>query len=460
METSKGQGKGVLGNAAMNLFYFTCDFLSMAAQVWMILQLAGGICQAKWIGKWRYIGQAGLIVLIAGCKVWSDSLAPYQFSSGFLVFLALILSAGIVIIYYCRFWDIFCMNIMICMGVALIDFLIQTCVYLILDRLGGQKELLLSAGAVRGCYLLAGGGLAVPAGMALRRWMGQKGQEFSSQGFRYCRKLILLMIPMAVCVVYFQRVYLNVVTQELLSRWWNFIAGAGIAVMAFLAYHIWQKRKEEGRFYQMKGEMLEARYQELLREQEEKAILVHDMRNHMLAIRRMAEAGRLEEIVDYTEQIVKAFRQGQNRNWTNHELLNLILNMKFQEAERAQVKVWCECDDMSGLLLTELELCAIFSNLLDNAIEANERCPEGVERKMDVVCRRHRELLEVTVANRFRKEETREKKLHGTIKADKKGHGFGMRSIRNVIDRYGGDMNVRAEGELYTVVAYVRAFGE
>ena len=460
METGKGQDKRVLGDAAMSLFYYICDFLNEAAQVWLILQLAGGIYKLKWKGERIYVGHVGLIVLIAGCKVWHDSLSLYQFSAGFLVFSALAVSAGIAILYYCKFLHVLCLNILLCMGLALADFLIQTYVYLMLSGLEGQKGLLLSAGEARGCYLLAGGILAVPVGMALRKWMVRKGQEFPGHWLGHGRKLVVLMIPMTICVFDFRRVYLKEVSREMLRHWWDFIVGVGMAVMAFLTYQILHKRAEEVRFWQTKEEMLEVRYQDLLREQEEKAIVVHDMRNHLLAIRRMAEAGRLEEIMDYTKQIARAFRSGQNRDWANHEQLNLIFNMKFQEAERAQVKVECECDDLSGLLLTDMEICAFFSNLLDNAIEANERCPDGAERKMDIACKRHGEILEVTVMNRIRNEEAREKKLCGTIKAEKRRHGFGMRSIRNVLNKYDGDMSVRTEGNLYAVVAYLRAFGK
>ena len=98
---------------------------------------------------------------------------------------------------------------------------------------------------------------------------------------------------------------------------------------------------------------------------------------------------KLEDCEAYIVQIVGEIQKGENIVWTNHKILDLVLNMKFQEARKAQIKVRCKSDDMSGLELSAAEICSLFTNLLDNAIEASLKCPEGMERRMNVVCKRH-----------------------------------------------------------------------
>lgn len=224
-------------------------------------------------------------------------------------------------------------------------------------------------------------------------------------------------------------------------------------------YGMNRKSKKENRMWQLKIDLLENNYQALLGIYEKKSVLVHDMKNHLLAMAKMLEDGQKEEILAYIAQMTGEIRKSGNVVCTNHKILDSILNRKIQEAREAQIEIQCAYDDMRNLKLTLSEICSLFANLLDNAIEATEKCPVGTERRIDVACRKHGKMLVVSVSNSVPEENRHEPDMmFQTTKADKERHGFGMVSIKKVINSHDGYMKVNVRENRFCVIAYLVGF--
>lgn len=237
-----------------------------------------------------------------------------------------------------------------------------------------------------------------------------------------------------------------------------FMLGVIIILLMVGIYVTRRKAKKDRLTQQMKIEMLENNYETLLKMYEKKSILVHDMKNHMLAIAKMVEE-RQEGVLVYTAQLAGEMRHGINFISTNHKMLDSILNMKLQEAWEAQIKVQCKCDDMGNLKLTLVEICALFTNLLDNAIEANKRLPAGMERKMDMVCRKRGTMLIVSVSNPVWIGANTEDEIPlKTTKEDKDMHGFGLLSMKKVVSSHDGYIKTNISNNKFHIVVYLTGF--
>ncbi|MCM1541443.1 MAG: GHKL domain-containing protein [Blautia sp.] len=268
------------------------------------------------------------------------------------------------------------------------------------------------------------------------------------------------LVPLfLVCEIYFQRVYKLLISERVIQRWWLFLMGSLLAALAFGAYAVIQKERENGRLLKMKMDMLEGDYAELMRVYEEKEILRHDIKMHMRVIREMAEEGHDQEILCYLDEMDSVFQKGRNRNLANHDLINLIVNQKFREAEGVGISLRYELEDMSGLLLKPIEICALFSNMLDNAIEANGRIAEGMERWIELTCARKGQMLILHTSNPMTGTGMRfSEGLPETTKGDKRNHGFGMRSIRQVVNTYEGHMRIENKDGVFDLTVYLKGF--
>ncbi len=182
-------------------------------------------------------------------------------------------------------------------------------------------------------------------------------------------------------------------------NWLSLLTGLVAGVLALGLYLVRRRAKKEKLANRLEIEMLESNYQTLLKMYEKKSILVHDTRNHIRVISKMVKEGREEEALDYLAQITGEMQQCGGAFYTSHRMLDSVLNMKYQEAEQYGIKVQCQYDDMRGMNLTLVEICALFTNLLDNAIEANLNCPAGAERKIEMSCRKHGNMLVISISN-------------------------------------------------------------
>lgn len=301
------------------------------------------------------------------------------------------------------------------------------------------RELLLST--IRAWFADAG----------IKRWTVEKKQKFSRYG-KYC---LFFVIPMSLSVLCFYGF-----PSEIRGRWAAFFLCCILLFLVGLMVIVKQEVDFSLQMQQLKTSMLERQYQQLLAADKNRMILVHDTKNHMRTIGAMLEQERTKDAAAYVAQIVGKLAVGETTFWSNHETLDLVLNTKIQEARNAQIRVDCHCDDMSGLSLSFVEVCALFSNLLDNAIEAAGQCPTE-KRWINLQCARRERMLMVSVSNSVQAEKKNlGNQFFRTAKADKELHGFGMHSIQNVLDRHGGEMRVHEkEGEI-CIVVYLAAFGE
>ena len=437
------------------VFYYLCDYINTAMKTWVALQVVEGTFEARRSKRQLFVGRAIAITLAAVLQITNEIYIDLPFSNNLLLLIVFSNAIICVFFYECNFFYTLCLNLLIGISFALTDFFILTCVYLGFDRFGGRKDILLFAGVWRGWYMFVYAIILLPIGRILRKWLTEKKQEV----LKYQKKVMILGILLLPCMIYFQRIYLQKTDDTLFYRWCFFILGLLLIVLAFCFNMVRQKTEEESRIQKMEITMLESNYQALMKVYDEKSILIHDMKNHLRTILGMMREVKLDECEMYIAQIVGEIQKGENVVWTNHKILDLVLNMKFQEAGKAQIKVRCKSDDLSDLELSAAEICSLFTNLLDNAIEASAKCTKKIERRMNVICRRYGGKLVVSVSN-FMEKEMNGQVMHSlrTTKKEEKLHGFGLRSVKRIVKRREGYMKVKILENQFQIILYLDGF--
>lgn len=144
--------------------------------------------------------------------------------------------------------------------------------------------------------------------------------------------------------------------------------------------------------------------------------------------------------------------------WTDHQILNLILNMKCQEAAEEQISMVIDCEDMEGLNISPEDLCSLFTNLLDNAIEANKRRAEGEERWISLSCKRHGSMLVIHAENSVSQIADTKNEVLKSIKKDEKWHGFGLLIMQKIVNKYDGYMEYEVKDGRFIMIQYLVGF--
>lgn len=222
---------------------------------------------------------------------------------------------------------------------------------------------------------------------------------------------------------------------------------------SFVRYLHEKRRSEEMRLQEV---LNQAYFKNLeLKKQRDEDIrrLHHDMKNHLLAMENMAGTDK-NRLTEYLGQLSARLEPYETLVETGNELLNGILSEKLALARSKDIDLEIQAD-CSGLgFVSDTDLCTIFGNALDNAIEA---C-ENVEPKEDRAIRVKSEMLAgqffITVTNSYAGTVEMNGGLPQTTKKDKAMHGIGIRSVKRALEKYSGTLSLHpGDGKFtFTVV--------
>lgn len=138
---------------------------------------------------------------------------------------------------------------------------------------------------------------------------------------------------------------------------------------------------------------------------------------------------------------------------TGNDTLDTILTERSLVCEREGITFSCIADGACLDFLSVGDTYSLFANAVDNAIEAVLQLPEREERIISLSVRKKLGMAAVAVDNSC--DASRlvfEDGLPKTTKPDGQYHGYGMKSIRMIAEKYGGEMTVRADGMFHLAV--------
>ncbi|MDO4260774.1 MAG: GHKL domain-containing protein [Eubacteriales bacterium] len=201
-------------------------------------------------------------------------------------------------------------------------------------------------------------------------------------------------------------------------------------------------------------------YEELERNQLQIRRLRHDMNNQLAAVGALLGEKRYPEAEEYFAQMTsRTDRAGGTpggRRFCGQRMVNALLNLKYQEASELGADLFFHVDIDRLLGVDEISLCTIFGNTLDNALEACRKMGPDAERRISVKARYAESgYFSYEIVN-TKQNEIREKK--GKLLTDKEdagSHGLGVASVREIVERYQGTMDLSYTEEEFRVVLLI-----
>ncbi|MBO4319106.1 MAG: GHKL domain-containing protein [Treponema sp.] len=175
----------------------------------------------------------------------------------------------------------------------------------------------------------------------------------------------------------------------------------------------------------------------------------HDYHNHIQSIKAMLSMGKSEELDSYLDNLEKDLDSIDIAIRTGNVGLDAILSSKVSIARKNSIEVNCTAKVPGELKITDVHLCAIVGNLMDNAIEACEKIPiesnttDTLSRFIRIYIGLFKNQLYISITNST----NRKKRLRVTeLVTSKIGeHGFGLRRIDKLVDKYDGYVNRKNE---------------
>lgn len=169
----------------------------------------------------------------------------------------------------------------------------------------------------------------------------------------------------------------------------------------------------------------------------------HDYKNHISVMQAALRMNRLDELDAYLGELTVDLNTVDTVVKTGNVMADAILNSKLALAKKRDVRLDVTAAIPEGIPLSDVELCVIVGNLLDNATEACAAVGDPAERFIRVYIGAFKEQFYLCVTNSMSGARDRRGKTYRTTKGE--GHGFGLARVDGVVKKYGGYVNRRHE---------------
>lgn len=184
--------------------------------------------------------------------------------------------------------------------------------------------------------------------------------------------------------------------------------------------------------------------------------LLHDVRHHMIALSTLTKAEDYKAIDQYMETLLDAYDPPGIRRFCKNAAANAIIGGYVNMAQEHGIMTRTDLDLPARIGMDDYELCTLFGNTIENAIEACERIPKTSalyeKRYIDIRSKIDKGRLVVRIENTFLDDPKRKDQGFSSSK----GSGIGLESVRAAVELYQGSMSCERQDALFVFSAVLR----
>ena len=152
--------------------------------------------------------------------------------------------------------------------------------------------------------------------------------------------------------------------------------------------------------------------------------------------------GELENVINIYDSTIK----------TGNEALDLILSEKSLICQKKDIKLTCLADCSKLNFINKTDLYSLFGNLIDNAMEAVYKIQDVDKRHINLVVKNVNSFVSISIDNYYEGNIVLlDNGLPKTTKEDKDYHGYGMKSIQLIVNKYDGDLNISLDNNVFSL---------
>ena len=200
-----------------------------------------------------------------------------------------------------------------------------------------------------------------------------------------------------------------------------------------------QRENTELQLQAQKAE-LDTEYYTLLQNQYENSnILIHDIKRHLLSIKDLADENDCDGIEHYIDNLYSEYEVKNIKKYSNHKLVNAIINRYVKVFADSGITFNCDIRNIDFSFIDDNDLTSLLDNLLENALEASR---DSEEKKVDLlIAPTNVNYISISLNNTCSVAPNIKNGKLITTKKKSAPHGYGIKSIKRIADKYDGDVS-------------------
>lgn len=200
-----------------------------------------------------------------------------------------------------------------------------------------------------------------------------------------------------------------------------------------------------------------AQFQEIQTSGEAMRKLRHELKNHMFYMKYLIDKRDIDELERYFQDFYQKEYHNLVEVSASGSILEAVLEQKLSVAREHGISLRDEILCALPEAISELDMCILLTNLLDNAIEA---CIPLTSAVITVRIRRVKEYLSVVVSNTVDRDVLRENPNLHSQKKNREIHGIGIPVIRELVGKYDGSIRFESDQGMFRASLMLRIGGD
>lgn len=229
----------------------------------------------------------------------------------------------------------------------------------------------------------------------------------------------------------------------------TFIDLGGIAIL--YAYHIQRESERSQRELKAMQIMLETQYAQYRVGRESMDMInrkYHDLKHQIAVLRSEPDANKRNAWLDEMEASIHDY-EAQNK--TGNSVLDILLTSKSLYCQKHGITFSIVADGSILNFMDTMDICTIFGNALDNAVECERKIPDKSQRMIHFILTSQKQFILLKLENFCPQQLVFQDGFPVSTKADFENHGFGLKSIRYATEKYGGSVTVGVEDNWFVL---------
>ena len=174
----------------------------------------------------------------------------------------------------------------------------------------------------------------------------------------------------------------------------------------------------------------------------------HDLKHQIGILREMHDVEQRSAFLDTMEADIKYYEL---QNKTGNSVLDTLLTGKSIYCNKHGITMTVVADGSLIDFMDAMDICSVFGNALDNAIEAALKIEDKQKRLVHITISQVKSFVMIRIQNYYEGKLIENGDYVLTTKKNAESHGYGLKSIKYSVNRYGGVLKIQSDNNWFEV---------
>lgn len=175
----------------------------------------------------------------------------------------------------------------------------------------------------------------------------------------------------------------------------------------------------------------------------------HDINKHLVLIKGLIKNNQIDDALQNLDNYLDSVNLSLTKGSTNHIAIDSMIDYCYELSSKNQIELKLTANIFNkDFGIEDVDISVLLGNLIDNALEANTKINEASKRWLELNLMTNHKHLYVCVTNPYEGVVS----VDRTSKRNKSQHGFGLITIKEIVKKYGGVIDIDLKNNCFKIV--------